>query len=96
MAPAWGRQYVLGEGGTRLRRHDATPDPREQVDAEGALQLAHLLGHRGLGHPERPRRSREGPELRRCGEATDLLKRQKVSFGLLQGAKPTLRLSSAA
>jgi hypothetical protein len=40
---------VLGERMARLRRHDAAPDAGEQIDAEGLLELAHLLGDRRLG-----------------------------------------------
>ena len=40
------------------------PHPREQVDAELALQLSDLLGERGLRDVERPRCRRERPVLR--------------------------------
>ena len=70
-AQAAGR--VLGEGVARVGRDDAAPRPDEQVGAQRALELADLLGDRGLRHPQRLRRGAERPELERRAEAADLL-----------------------
>jgi hypothetical protein len=66
---------VLGEGVAGLRRHDTAADAGEEVDAQGLLELAHLLRDRRLRDAQRLRRGRERSQVR-CGrEAADLLQR---------------------
>ena len=82
---------VLCERMTRLRRHDTAPDAGEQIDAEGPLELAHLLGDRRLRDAQRLGRGGERPVLRCRREAADLLQRQKLCFWFAQSSKTTLR-----
>jgi hypothetical protein len=39
---------VFGEDLARLAEVDTAADPIEKVNAKGAFELLHLLGHRGL------------------------------------------------
>ena len=71
---------VLGEGAPGVGGHHAAAGADEEVGAERLLELADLLGDRGLGHAERVGGGREGAELERRAEAADLLHRQKLSF----------------
>ena len=75
---------VLGEGAARLGGDDAAARANEEVGAERLLELADLLGHRGLRDAQRLGGGGEGAELERGAEAADLLQRQKLSFGLHQ------------
>ena len=77
---------------TRGRPRSATtprPARTKRSVAERLLELADLLGHRGLRHPQRLGRGGERAELERGAEAADLLQRQKLSFGLRQEVRPT-------
>jgi hypothetical protein len=58
-----------------LGRHDTASDAGEQVDAEGVLELADLLGDRRLRDAQDVGRGRERPVLRGRREAADLLQR---------------------
>ena len=71
---------VLGERAAGLGGDDAAAGADEQVGAERLLELADLLGDRGLGHAQRLGGGGEGAELERRAEAADLLQRQKLSF----------------
>ena len=93
-AQAAGR--VLGEGAARLGGDHAASGADEEVGAERLLELADLLGDRGLGDAQGLRGGGEGAELERRAEAADLLQRQKLSLGLHQGAKATLMAARAA
>jgi hypothetical protein len=64
---------VLGERVAGVGGDDAAPGADEQVSAQRALELADLLGHGGLRHPERFRRGAERAELEGRAEAADLL-----------------------
>ena len=68
---------------------DAAARADEEVGAERLLELADLLGHRGLRHAQRLGRGGERAELERGAEAAELLQRQKLSFGLRQEAQAT-------
>ena len=59
---------------------DAAARADEQVRAERLLELADLLGDRGLGDAQRLGRGGERAELERRAEAADLLQRQKLSL----------------
>ena len=59
---------------------DAAPGADEEVGAERLLELADLLGDRGLGDAQGLGGGGEGAELERRAEAADLLQRQKLSL----------------
>ena len=80
---------VLGERPSRLGRDDPPAHAQEQIGAQGLLELADLLGHRGLGHVQGLGGRGERAELECGAEAAELLQRQKLSFGLRQGTEPT-------
>ena len=78
---------------TRGRPRSATtprPGADEEVGAERLLELADLLGDRGLRDAQRLGGGGERAELERRAEAADLLQRQKLSFGLRQGSQAYL------
>ncbi len=54
------------------RRHHAAAVAREQLGAQGVLQLAHVLRHARLGGVLAPGRSREGALLVGCHEQADV------------------------
>ena len=80
---------VFGERAAGLGGDDAAAGTDEEVGAERLLELADLLGHRGLRHAQRLGRGGERAELERGTEAAELLQRQKLSFGLRQEAQAT-------
>ena len=57
---------------------DAAAGAHEEVRAEHLLELADLLGDRGLRDAQRLGRGGERAELERGAEAADLLQRQKL------------------
>ena len=81
---------VLGERAAGLGGDDAAAGADEEVGAERLLELADLLGDRGLGDAQRLGGGGEGAELERRAEAADLLQRQKLSFGLHQASQAYL------
>ena len=64
---------MLGERAAGLGGDDAAAGADEQVGAERLLELADLLGDRGLGDAQRLGGGGEGAELERRAEAPDLL-----------------------
>ena len=66
---------MLREGAPRLGRDHPASRPDEEVCAERLLELAHLLGDRGLGDAQSLGRGGEGAELDRRAEAAELLER---------------------
>ena len=82
---------VLGERPAGLGGDDAAARADEEVGAERLLELADLLGDRGLRDAQRLGRGGERAELERGAEAAELLQRQKLSFGLRQEAQATSR-----
>ncbi|HEY6692492.1 MAG TPA: hypothetical protein VI006_06545 [Solirubrobacteraceae bacterium] len=80
-----------GEGAAGFGGYDATADADEEVGAERAFELADLFRDRRLRDAEGLGGGGEGAELDRCADAADLLQRQKLSFGLHQEIKATLR-----
>ena len=69
-------EHALGlraEGPTGLRERDAATGTREQLDAELGLELADLLGERGLRDEQRPRGRGEGAVLDGGEEVAELL-----------------------
>ena len=71
---------VLGERAPGLGGHHAAAGADEEVGAERLLELADLLGDRGLGDAQSLGGGGEGAELERRAEAADLLQRQKLSL----------------
>jgi hypothetical protein len=64
---------VLGEGAAGLGGHDPAAGADEEVGAECPLELADLIGHRGLRDAQGLAGGGEGAELERRAEAADLL-----------------------
>ena len=81
---------VLGERAAGVGGHDAAAGADEEVGAERLLELADLLGDRGLRDAQGLGGRGEGAELDRCAEAADLLQRQKLSLGVRQEIQATL------
>ena len=81
---------VLGEGAAGLGRDDTAAGADEEVGVQRLLELADLLGDRGLGDAQRLGGGREGAELDRRADAADLLQRHKLSFGIHVEIKATL------
>ena len=69
---------MLREGPAGFGCHDSAPGADEEVGSERLLELADLLGHRGLRDAQRFGGGGEGAELERRAEAADLLQRQKL------------------
>ena len=82
---------VVGEGVAGVGRDHPATGAHEQVGAQGALELADLLRHRGLRDPQRLGRGGERAQLRGSAEAAELLQRQKLCLWFRQASNPSLR-----